>query len=126
MFFCLNLTFVYSIEEQFEVHLGLGTVSLTRGNHRITLQRRLGIKHIVHLIGGAILEGVLLLDVGHCGIEQQLLRRENQDMIQQRLHIMHLVGRDDQRTVSSPLVGSSINSTLVPAARAKLINTFFF
>ena len=64
MFFCLNLTFVYSIEEQFEVHLGLGTVSLTRGNHRITLQRRLGIKHIVHLIGGAILEGVLLLDVG--------------------------------------------------------------
>ena len=124
MFFCLNLTFVYSIEEQFEVHLGLGTVSLTRGNHRITLQRRLGIKHIVHLIGGAILEGVLLLDVGHCGIEQQLLRRENQNMI--LIYWATTLRNWLFEGISSPLVGSSINSTLVPAARAKLINTFFF
>ena len=42
MFFCLNLTFVYSIEEQFEVHLGLGTVSLTRGNHRTSAARESG------------------------------------------------------------------------------------
>jgi hypothetical protein len=38
MFFCLNLTFVYSIEEQFEVHLGLGTVGLARRDHGITLK----------------------------------------------------------------------------------------
>ena len=100
LFITLDLSFVNGIKQQFEVYLRLCTTLLTRCNHSISLERRLSIECILHLVRCAILKGVLFSNLSHISIEQQLLLREDQDMIQQRLDVMYLMGRDNQRAIA--------------------------
>ena len=94
-YYVLYLTFVDGIEQQFQVDLRLRTAGLAGCYDGIALQGGFGIEHILHLVGRAILEGVFLLNLSYRGVEQQFLGREDEDMVQQRLDIVHLMGGDD-------------------------------
>ena len=77
MFFCLNFTLVYCIEEKFQINLSLSVTLLAWSNHGITLKRRLSIESILHIVGSAILKGVLISNLSHTCIKQELLLRES-------------------------------------------------
>ena len=101
----LDLALCHSIEEQLEINLSLCAVGLARSDDGIALQRRLGIEDIIHLGWRTIFEDIFLSNLRHRSIEQQLLRCKYQDMIQQALYIVNLMGRDDQRTILRHVLG---------------------
>ena len=78
----------------------LGHISRAAHHSDVALQRWLRIDDIVrHILRQTDLEGILISNLCHAGIEQQLAFCENHNMIKQSLHVVHLMGRDNQRAV---------------------------
>ena len=83
----------YGVEEQFEVELSFLIVISSARYNGVALQRRLCVDYVVgRLAQRAELKAVLAADVGHRLVEQQLRVVEYHDVVEQRLHVVHLVG----------------------------------
>ena len=96
----------HGIKEQFQVERCLGHVGCARRDDGIALHGGLAVEHIIGGgAGSAVFEAVTLADVTYRGIEQEPLLVEDEDMVEQRLHIVHLMGGDDERAVVGHVVG---------------------
>ena len=79
------------------------------GNDGVALQRGFGIEHVgIHLLWRAVFEGVLAADVLYGGVEQYRAAVEDEDMVQQLFHVVHLVGGDHDGALVGHVLGDDL------------------
>ena len=87
---------------------------LSADYHGITLQTGFCIEHaIVHLCRSAVLKLVVIADIAYRSIEQEIALTEDQHVVEQRLYVVHLMGRDDQDAVDTPTNKATLLSFII-------------
>ena len=94
------------VEKEFEVERSFRHIGVAPCDDGVSLYGRFTVKYSFGRCAEWFeFKTIFLADVGHGGVEEEFFVAQEEDVVEERLHIVHLVCGDDERSVVGHVVG---------------------